>query len=321
MRTTVVIATRNGGTRLLRTLRRIEALPGDVPVIVVDNGSDDGTPGLVASAHPSVRLIRINANLGACARNLGVAKARTPYVAFADDDSWWADDAFAQAERAFDAHPDIGLVAARIRVGDGEDPVCEAMRGSPLRERGMPGPLVLGFVACGAIVRREAFLAVGGFHRVLHFFGEETLLAQDLAVGGWASVYLDRVTAWHEPDAGVDRRGRRALGLRNALLSAWMRRPVRVALPRTLSLLRSWDADARLAFRDALRRLPAAMRARRLLPTHIEERMTLVESGEVRPQLQVVPAIGTDLGTPQDALAEEAGLLQRPLLGDVRDVG
>lgn len=323
MRTTVVIATRNGSTRLLRTLRRLEALADRPPIIVVDNGSDDGTPQFVAAAHPHVRMIRLNVNLGACARTLGVAKARTPYVAFADDDSWWGDGALARAEAVLDAHPTIGLVAARIVVGDGEDPVSRTMRHSPLRDRAMPGPIILGFVACGAIVRREAFLEVGGFHRVLHFFGEETVLAQDLAAAGWTSVYLDAVIAEHEPDDAVDRRGRVALGMRNALLSVWMRRPVHIALARSVSLVHASvrQADARLALREALRRLPAALRARRRLPTDVEAAVRLVESGQMRPDLQIVPAVGADLRAAQDALEEEAGLLEGTLLRDIRDVG
>ena len=52
------------------------------------------------------------------------------------------------------------------------------MRDSPLeREADLPGPSVLGFLACGTIVRREAYLQAGGFDPLLFFFGEEELLA------------------------------------------------------------------------------------------------------------------------------------------------
>ena len=44
-------------------------------------------------------------------------------------------------------------------------------------------------------------------------------------------------------------------------------------------------------------------------------------SGQVRPELQVVPAVGPDLRAAQDALEREAGLLQGALLREVRDVG
>jgi GT2 family glycosyltransferase len=321
VRTTVVIATRNGGTRLLRTLRRLEGLSPAPPIIVVDNASDDGTPALISQTHPNVSVIRIGSNLGAYGRNLGVAKAKTPYVAFADDDSWWSVEAIERAESLMDASPSIGLIAGTVMVGDREDPVCTPMRHSPLRNAQLPGPVVLGFVACGAIVRREAYLKVGGFHPVLHFFGEESLLAQDLATAGWSSVYVDSVIAHHAPDSGVDRSGRRALGLRNALLTSWMRRPVHVALARTFTLLRIADNEARIALIQAFKRLPAALRSRRLLPSHVEEQVALVESAEVRPHLQIVPPIGAHLRTAQNALEVKARLFKNSLFTDVRDVG
>jgi N-acetylglucosaminyl-diphospho-decaprenol L-rhamnosyltransferase len=56
-------------------------------------------------------------------------------------------------------------VAARILVGPEErtDPVTALMADSPLpRAEDAPGPSVLGFLACSAVLRREAFLQVGG---------------------------------------------------------------------------------------------------------------------------------------------------------------
>jgi hypothetical protein len=49
----------------------------------------------------------------------------------------------------------------------------------------LPGPPVLGFIACGGIVRRAAFLEVGGFNSRLGVGGEEELLAVDLTARGW----------------------------------------------------------------------------------------------------------------------------------------
>jgi hypothetical protein len=59
------------------------------------------------------------------------------------------------------------VLAARVLVGPDRrrDPVCDEMAHSPLgRAADLPGPSVLGFIACGAVVRRSAFLEVGGFH-------------------------------------------------------------------------------------------------------------------------------------------------------------
>src|SRR3954447_26521272 len=148
----VAIATRERRAGLERALERLLALPERPPVVVADNGSADGTPAPLRARFPQVEVLELGRNRGAAARNAAVAVLGTPYVAFSDDDSWWAPGALARAAALFDAHPRLGLVAARILVGPDErlDPVCIAMEHSPLRaDDGGPGRPVLGFVACG----------------------------------------------------------------------------------------------------------------------------------------------------------------------------
>lgn len=281
-RTTVVIATRDRCGELLRTLSALERLEPLLPVIVVDNASGDGTAEAVTQRHPGVRVLRAPRNMGAVARNLGVLCARTPYVAFSDDDSWWDESALDHAERLLDDHPGVGLLAARTLVGphNAPDPVTELMRASPLGTvPGLPGPSVLGFTACSAVVRRDAFLAVGGFSATLFFVAEEKLLSYDLAAAGWHLVYADTVRAHHHPATSRDDGGRRSVERRNNLLIAWMRRPVRVATRRTAELLGEarHDPSARRAVLGAAVRLPAALRRRRRLPASVEQQVRLAE--------------------------------------------
>ncbi len=102
--------------------------------------------------------------------------AATPYVAFSDDDSWWADGPLERAADLMDGHRDVAVVVGRIRLAaDGcDDAVSQKMAHAPIRHRaGAPGSNVLGFPACAAVVRRDAFLAVGGFLPLLFFGGEE----------------------------------------------------------------------------------------------------------------------------------------------------
>ena len=159
---TTVVMTRDRRDDLLASLAHHEG-----PVVVVDNGSRDGTlEALEALRRPDLTVIALPTNAGAPARNIGVRAAGTPYVAFADDDSWWAPGALARAEQVLDEHPRLGLLAARLLVGPDErvDPVCDELAAAPLgRAPDLPGPDVLGFMACAAVVRRDAFLACGGF--------------------------------------------------------------------------------------------------------------------------------------------------------------
>ncbi len=275
-RCTVVIATRDRRTSLLQTIERLRALPEQPPVIVVDNGSADGSVEAVRSAFPEVDVVALDHNIGAPARNIGVERATTPYVAFADDDSWWAPGALTRAGDLFDAHPQLALVGARILVGpeDREDPTTAVMAASPLPPPpGMPGPAVLGFLACGAVVRRSAFLEVGGFDELLFFLGEEQRVALDLAARGWHLAYDHAVVAHHHPSSPNDPVGRRRRQLRNDALTAWLRRPARVAVARTAALAAAalrGDRAAGGALGEVAVRLPRAWRSRTRLPRSVE---------------------------------------------------
>jgi len=193
----------------------------------------------VKQRFPAVQVIALLRNYGAAARNEGVLRAQTPYIAFSDDDSAWASGALATAAGVLDRHPSIALVAARTLVGVEavDDPGNGDLAVSPLPGRpGYPGPRVLGFLACAAVVRRGAFLDVGGFRPGWGLGAEEHLLALDLAVAGWDLVYDPRVVAHHYPDPAADRVGRRTVVARNDAWTAWLRYPVGEALRRTARL-------------------------------------------------------------------------------------
>jgi GT2 family glycosyltransferase len=279
----VVIATRNRVTELCRTLRRLAELPERPPIIVVDNASSDGTPAAVRRQYPAAQVISLERNLGACARNVGVAWAGTRYVAFSDDDSWWEPGSLRQAVTVLDGHPELGLVAARILVGAAgkPDPVNALMAQSPLPRGNLPGPRVLGFLGCAAVLRRAAFLAVGGFSDLLLFEAEERLLALDLAAAGWPAAYLDDVIARHWPSAVRDTAARARLRQRNEVLIAWLRRPVSVAAAATagLALRVGRDPHAGGALTDLVRALPRALGQRRVLPPAVEAQVRLLSGG------------------------------------------
>jgi GT2 family glycosyltransferase len=272
---TVVVATRNRRDRLLETLARHAA-----PVIVVDNGSDDGGPDAVEAAFPQVRVVRLGENRGAAARNAGVELARTPFVAFADDDSFWAPGSLARAAGLLRDHERVALLCARVLVGPQArlDPVSAAMASAPLGVPGdAPGPSVLGFLACSVAVRRSAFRAVGGFNPKLHVYGEEDLLAMDLAAAGWLLSYAPGLEVRHLPSpAGRDNSARRRMETRNRVLTALLRRPWGVAA-RTAAT--GWRSD-RGGVTDAARLLPWALRQRRRLPAEVESSLATLAAAD-----------------------------------------
>ena len=274
-RVAVVIATRNRGPELLGTLTRLLALSERPRIVVVDNGSTDGTAELVRTRHPDVEVLGLRRNRGAAARTVGARLVDSPYVAFSDDDSWWAPGALSRAVELLDRHPRLAVLAARVLVGPEErlDPVCAEMAHSPLPAADdLPGPSVLGFIACGAVVRRAAFLEVGGFDARLGVGGEEELLALDLAARGWGLAYVDEVVAHHHPSPSRDPSGRNRVQVRNALWSAWLRRPLGGAARQTaqLAALAVHQRGASSGLLLAVLGLPWVLRERRPVPRELE---------------------------------------------------
>jgi GT2 family glycosyltransferase len=261
------VASRNRREDLLATLPRHEA-----PVVLVDNGSTDGTVEAVRQAHPEVTVLPLPHNVGARARTLGAERAGTSFVAFADDDSWWAPGDLARAVAILENHPRLAVLNARILVGPEQqlDPVCAEMADSPLgTPEDLPGPALLGFVACAAVVRTEAFEAVGGFDPVVRFPGEEERLALDLAAAGWGMAYVDSVTVHHHPSPRRDQPGRRQAGIwRSKLLTAVMRHPLGDVVRIAAEAVRTGRPGIEGAVR-ALPDVPAALLRRRPLPPEV----------------------------------------------------
>jgi GT2 family glycosyltransferase len=276
----VVVLTRNRRERVLSALDRLTELPDQPQILVVDNASEDGTARAVAARHPRVRLLEMRANEGASARNAGVRALDTELVALNDDDSWWAPGALATAAGAFAARPSLGLLQARILVGPENrlDPACASMAESPLEAPpGLPGPALLGFVACGAVLRRAAFLDAGGFNRRLVVGGEEKLLALDLAMCGWELAYVDSVCAHHHPDRG-ERPSRSARMLRNELWTAWLRsRPPAAALTSARVVARALRERQAAVLLEALRGVPWVLAERRPLSASLDRAVRRID--------------------------------------------
>jgi GT2 family glycosyltransferase len=283
---TVVMATLNRRAEALNTLDHLQALPERPAILVVDNGSSDGTVAAIRREHPGVGTVALQENLGAMARTIGAACATTPYVALSDDDSWWAPGSIGRATELLDSHPRLGLLAARVLVGDERrlDPASETMRSSPLpRGDDAAGIPVLGFLACAAVLRRAPFLGVGGFHRRFGIGGEEALVAMDIADAGWELAYVDQMVVYHHPSRSRDPFGRRRTMARNQLWTSWLRRPARAALGQTVRTARAAlrDPAIRAAVLEAARGLPWVLMERRPVTAEVEAGLRRLAGGQV----------------------------------------
>ncbi|WP_082771896.1 glycosyltransferase family 2 protein [Actinoplanes sp. TFC3] len=283
----VVVITWNRRDEAVAAVGRLRDLPEQPHVVLVDNGSTDGTATAVQEKFPDVDVVALTENLGAVARNFGVRRLRTPYVAFCDDDTWWEPGSLTRAGELLDSYPRIAILNARIIVEPAgtEDPIVAELRDSPVPAPAwLPGPALGSFLAGASVVRRDAFLQCGGFSARLWLGGEEELLATDLLSAGWELCYREDLVVHHQASRVRDARLRRRVGLRNTLWFTWLRRPMAPALRRTAFLARTVprDSTSALAAWDAVRGLPWLIRQRNPRPPEVESRLAPLDEAQRR---------------------------------------
>jgi hypothetical protein len=169
-RVSVILPTRDRAPLLRRALAgALGQTLRDLEVVVVDDGSTDDTPRVLARAaedDPRIRLLRCGRSGGvSAARNRGVREARGEWVAFLDDDDDWAPEKLARQLAVADADPAVGLVYCpyRYRYPDGREIVLGTYdpRTPPGPQREIFGNNFLGVPA--VLVRRTLLLDLGGF--------------------------------------------------------------------------------------------------------------------------------------------------------------
>ena len=122
MKLSIVVVSWNTKELLAQCLDSIKAHPpaGPYELIVVDNGSQDGSPEMVAQQHPDVHLIRNGDNLGFAQANnqaMGVAAGR--YILLLNPDTTVHAGALAALVTFLEKHPQAGAGGARLLNPDG----------------------------------------------------------------------------------------------------------------------------------------------------------------------------------------------------------
>lgn len=182
----------------------LDALAGEsVPAIVVDNASGDDSRAIAAKRGARVIANARNEGYGR-ANNLGVAAADTPYVLIVNPDLELKPGAAAALLEAAERYPDAGMLAPRIVEPSGRVFLQPRSLLSPghLNRSGtmaVPGgdaclPFLSG--AC-LLVRRELFLALGGFDPAIFLFYEDDDLCRRMRDAGHALVHVHGAEARH----------------------------------------------------------------------------------------------------------------------------
>jgi GT2 family glycosyltransferase len=201
---TVIIPNWNGRRWLPACLDAIaDQTQAPAEVIVVDNGSHDGSCEYLTAAHPEVRVIPLGHNTGfAHAANRGIAAATSPFVALINTDVVLGRDwversvhAIADEERAAAVATKMLQLENPAEVYDAgdilrRDGACE-QRGRFGRDDGSydEAEEIFGACAGAALYRRDAVLAVGGFDERFFAYLEDVDLALRLRLAGWHCRY------------------------------------------------------------------------------------------------------------------------------------
>jgi N-acetylglucosaminyl-diphospho-decaprenol L-rhamnosyltransferase len=217
----IVIVSHNSWAHLDRALSAVDALGHEV--IVVDNGSTDGTIDRVRERFPDVQLLALAKNVGfARGNNAGIDAATGRYLLLMNADAWPADGAVAALVGCADRLPRAAVVAPRLLNPDGS--LQRSVRAFPtlwrlateyffLRKLAPRSRLLNSFYAGGfdhdreqdvdwvkgavLLLRREAIADVGAFDPAFFIFSDEVDLCYRLRRAGWSTRFDPGAEFWH----------------------------------------------------------------------------------------------------------------------------
>jgi len=215
MEVTAVLVNHNGARTILDAIEAVRQQEYRIrQIIVVDNGSTDGSPEKIRELFPDVRLIEVEQNPGpAYARNLGLSTAETELLLWLDNDIYLAPDSLRKMVTAL-WESQAAVVCPRIVFFPGKDLIqCDgagihfcgvlslhhANRPISLKP-GRTFPNAAGS-AC-LLVRRAVLLEIGGFDESFFFYFEDLELSYRLRSGGGIICCESDAIVYHDRGAG-----------------------------------------------------------------------------------------------------------------------
>lgn len=194
----------------------LRAVNEDTEVVVVDNGSQDGSVELVREHFPAIKVVALERNEGfAGGVSRGIAEARGAWIAVFNNDTTVEPGAVAVMLQAGRLHPRVGSVAAQMRFADRRNVLNSA--GLELDRLGIAADRLVGdrvgdhterepyevFGATGgaALFRRQMLDGIGGFDESFFAFFEDADLAWRAQAHGWRALYAPEAVVYHHHSA------------------------------------------------------------------------------------------------------------------------
>ena len=218
---TIVFTTHNRCDTLSQAIEFALRQDAEIEIIVMDDGSTDGTADMMARRYAEIQYLRTETARGPCyQRNRGIERAKTDIVLPLDDDTMLVSPkTVRQVLAEFATNERLGVVAM---------PFINILQDGIVRQRGSGAPAdrrTCNFVACAHAVRKQALIEVGGYTELLYYMGEEGDLSIRLLESEW-----DIIRGQADPAHHLQPAGRRSLnadffGRRNDVLFHYMHAP------------------------------------------------------------------------------------------------
>lgn len=208
IRSTIVIPNYNGINYIENCLRALEG--ESAHIIVVDNGSTDGSRQIVQEKFPGVELVCLDKNYGFCrAVNIGIAKSKTTYVILLNNDTEVQPGFVRALEQPLERHPEVFSGSAQMRnmhdpelIDDAGDYYCALGwafaygKDKPAHDYRHKRRI---FAACGgaAIYRRKVFDEIGCMDENHFAYLEDIDLGYRARIHGYINLYIPEAVVYH----------------------------------------------------------------------------------------------------------------------------
>jgi GT2 family glycosyltransferase len=226
----VAVVTHNTRDLVLECLQSLWDQEGLGRVVLVDDGSTDGTVAAVRERFPEVELLADGANRGyGAAANAAIEACASPAVLLLNSDTRLEPGSLVRLRRHLEGNPSAAVVGPRLLNADGSlQPSCfpfpsprtaflgetglgyfvrfvPVLRRTNLRtwrhDKARTVPWVRG---AALMIRREPFLRVGGFDTAFYMYFEEVDLALRLARAGWSVQFSPVASVYHVGGASTE---------------------------------------------------------------------------------------------------------------------
>ena len=182
-------------------------------VILIDNGSTDGSGQAVLNTFQSVRVVHLDRNMGyGSAVNRGIAASEGKYVALLDNDTVVSQSWLSELVRAMEADSTVGIVGSKVYFYSSERTICSAgallnpingfvrVLGFGEKDVGqLNKPRTVDWVAgCSILIRRDILEKIGYLDEDYEFYREEVDLCHRTRLANYFVLYVPTSIVWHK---------------------------------------------------------------------------------------------------------------------------